>query len=592
MGSSATCCSAAPDAAGHGMNSPAPHTVKRSPKKPDEPDEGDATAVADVDQVTVEAQPVAEVAADESADADDSAAADAEVSPALSLEPATPLPAPEPMPDTEQTAGTRVAVEGDGLGEGTYTDFKASWIGANVHTIAFDSGETKKMKLRDLTWRILSVPAEAEADAADDAPAAPEPPPVPITTPPVIPATPVAAEEDSDNTDGKFPAAEPMPDTELAAGIRIFVTSTIDGAVMGEGTYVRFSASWIGANIHTVQLDSGETKKLKLRDLTWRIVSVPESPVEMGTDLDANIEALENVATPEAPADDEVEPEVLPTAEEETATEDVEATATELASARHDEHTTKETAAAEDDAEEDTLDEKEAEKRLKAAEKALEADRKRKEAQAAADAKAVAKAEAVAAKVAARIEREVEKKEQALADKWSKLLTKLEIRETKAAAQRVADAAKKEKEEAKAEAAAAKEAARVEREQAKADAVEEKAVAKAAAVEAKREEKELQQAEKQAARALAIATKLANKSAAATASVAAKKEAEAEPEAENDEAAEAEVAEAVQEAVDAVGAEEDEMISAVMGKESGTPGPTEVVERAASTVGSPLAASA
>ena len=41
--------------------------------------------------------------------------------------------------------GTRIYVHGEG--HGTYAGFTGRWIGANEHTIKFDSGETKTLKL-------------------------------------------------------------------------------------------------------------------------------------------------------------------------------------------------------------------------------------------------------------------------------------------------------------------------------------------------------------------------------------------------------------------------------------------------------------
>jgi predicted acylesterase/phospholipase RssA/GrpB-like predicted nucleotidyltransferase (UPF0157 family) len=59
------------------------------------------------------------------------------------------------LPDVERDYGTRVAIEG--MGEGFYTSFKSNIIEANDHTITFDGGEVKTLKI-DLGWRVLSVP--------------------------------------------------------------------------------------------------------------------------------------------------------------------------------------------------------------------------------------------------------------------------------------------------------------------------------------------------------------------------------------------------------------------------------------------------
>ena len=44
--------------------------------------------------------------------------------------------------------GTRIYVHGEG--HGTYAGFTGRWIGANEHTIKFDSGETKTLKLKEM----------------------------------------------------------------------------------------------------------------------------------------------------------------------------------------------------------------------------------------------------------------------------------------------------------------------------------------------------------------------------------------------------------------------------------------------------------
>ena len=47
---------------------------------------------------------------------------------------------------------TRIYVHGEG--HGTYTSFKKRMIGANKHTIKFDSGETKTLKLKEMEWAV------------------------------------------------------------------------------------------------------------------------------------------------------------------------------------------------------------------------------------------------------------------------------------------------------------------------------------------------------------------------------------------------------------------------------------------------------
>mgnify|MGYP004253617211 CR=1 FL=1 len=44
--------------------------------------------------------------------------------------------------------GTRIYVHGEGLG--TYAGFTSRWVGANDHTIKFDSGDTKTLKLKEM----------------------------------------------------------------------------------------------------------------------------------------------------------------------------------------------------------------------------------------------------------------------------------------------------------------------------------------------------------------------------------------------------------------------------------------------------------
>ena len=69
-------------------------------------------------------------------------------------------------------AGTRIYVRGEGLG--TYAEFKKRMVGANEHTIKFDSGETKTLKLKEMSsvlcWavkdsdiKLMASPLEFEA---------------------------------------------------------------------------------------------------------------------------------------------------------------------------------------------------------------------------------------------------------------------------------------------------------------------------------------------------------------------------------------------------------------------------------------------
>ena len=247
--------------------------------------------------------------------------------------------------------------------------------------------------------------------------------------------------------------------------VRIGTRVSVDG--MGEGTYTNFKASWIGANTHTIEFDSGETKRMRLSGVDWRVISEPAVAEE--PDVSVAADSGGGDATEPPPVPDSTPPVVVAasTGGEEVQEED---------KPPNDE----------------PLDAKHTEKQLSAIENALEADRNREEAKAAAEAKAAWKAAAKAAKEAA-------KKDKANAMKWQKLLVKLEK-----AAEAEAEA------EAKRAAAAAKEAERLERQRAKEEAAEERAAAKVAAAEAKREEKGRQLRERQASRVLLLATKLAN----------------------------------------------------------------------------------
>ena len=57
--------------------------------------------------------------------------------------------------------GTRICVTGSG--RGAYVSFGKKTFGANEHTIAFDSGETAAVKLKQEEWTVK----EAEMDAMD-----------------------------------------------------------------------------------------------------------------------------------------------------------------------------------------------------------------------------------------------------------------------------------------------------------------------------------------------------------------------------------------------------------------------------------------
>eukprot|EP01045_Picozoa_sp_COSAG04_P013817 COSAG04_NODE_1000_length_8841_cov_5.219973_2_plen_373_part_00 len=67
----------------------------------------------------------------------------------------------EARTDKALPEGTRVCVAG--RGRGAYVSFERKRIGANEHTIAFDSGETVTLKLKKETWTVN----EAEMDAMD-----------------------------------------------------------------------------------------------------------------------------------------------------------------------------------------------------------------------------------------------------------------------------------------------------------------------------------------------------------------------------------------------------------------------------------------
>eukprot|EP01045_Picozoa_sp_COSAG04_P010789 COSAG04_NODE_670_length_11367_cov_62.932109_6_plen_1225_part_00 len=63
--------------------------------------------------------------------------------------------------DKEMPVGTRICVTGHG--RGTYVSFERKRLGANEHTIAFDSGETATLKLKTEEWTVK----EDEMDAMD-----------------------------------------------------------------------------------------------------------------------------------------------------------------------------------------------------------------------------------------------------------------------------------------------------------------------------------------------------------------------------------------------------------------------------------------
>ena len=75
--------------------------------------------------------------------------------------------------------GTRICVAG--RGRGAYVSFVGRWFGANEHTIAFDSGGTQVVKLREVEWTVKEgemgalelrqrMLAEAEAGRCDRVP--------------------------------------------------------------------------------------------------------------------------------------------------------------------------------------------------------------------------------------------------------------------------------------------------------------------------------------------------------------------------------------------------------------------------------------
>ena len=76
--------------------------------------------------------------------------------------------ADKPLP-----AGTRIAVANHGCG--TSVNYVEHWIGANDHTIAFDSGSSMTLKLRDENWTVL----EPEMGTMAEPEAEPEPEPEP-----------------------------------------------------------------------------------------------------------------------------------------------------------------------------------------------------------------------------------------------------------------------------------------------------------------------------------------------------------------------------------------------------------------------------
>ena len=61
--------------------------------------------------------------------------------------------------DYELPQGTRICVAG--RGRGSYVSYEGKWVGANVHTIAFDAGGLAAIKLKEETWTVK----EAEMDA-------------------------------------------------------------------------------------------------------------------------------------------------------------------------------------------------------------------------------------------------------------------------------------------------------------------------------------------------------------------------------------------------------------------------------------------
>eukprot|EP01046_Picozoa_sp_COSAG06_P045939 COSAG06_NODE_6430_length_2935_cov_15.773977_1_plen_485_part_00 len=72
-------------------------------------------------------------------------------------------------------AGTRIAVAG--RGRGTCVSCTEHWIGANDHTIAFDSGSTVTLKLRDEDWTVDWTMLGSEPEPQPEPEPEPEPEP-------------------------------------------------------------------------------------------------------------------------------------------------------------------------------------------------------------------------------------------------------------------------------------------------------------------------------------------------------------------------------------------------------------------------------
>ena len=59
--------------------------------------------------------------------------------------------------DKEMAVGTYIHVEGHG--DGTYEGFKATWMGANEHTIRFVGDNVQVLRLKELTWNVVGAHA-------------------------------------------------------------------------------------------------------------------------------------------------------------------------------------------------------------------------------------------------------------------------------------------------------------------------------------------------------------------------------------------------------------------------------------------------
>ena len=61
--------------------------------------------------------------------------------------------------------GTRICVAG--RGRGAYVSFGKKTFGANEHTIAFDSGETATVKLKEVEWTVKENEMDATTRSGD-----------------------------------------------------------------------------------------------------------------------------------------------------------------------------------------------------------------------------------------------------------------------------------------------------------------------------------------------------------------------------------------------------------------------------------------